>query len=91
MKCEVCGIELGWLYDFHGKGLCANCLNKIAPNKERAMQKFTKVGEFYTEDNKNDKKVISALETVGYNICWLDEYGNGNHYVIMEADHEEND
>ena len=51
------------------------------------MIKFRKVGEFYTEESGSSQEEIKrAIEDAGYSICWLrlDEYGSGNHYVIMK-------
>ena len=48
------------------------------------MTRFKKVGEFYTENAYDDQKIKDSLASIGYSVCWLDEYGNGNHYVVME-------
>ena len=49
------------------------------------MQKFRKIGEFYTENGDDDQKIKEALASVGYDVCWLEDYCSGSHYVIMEA------
>ncbi len=44
-----------------------------------------KVGGIYTEDRKNDSKLINLRERAGYTICFVNDYGcDGSEFMFME-------
>lgn len=44
-----------------------------------------KVGEIWTENKKDDIRIISLLEKAGFTVCYVEEYGSdGSEYMFME-------
>ena len=50
------------------------------------MDKYRKVAEIIATPPNNTKKILEVFERTGFSILHLDDYSDGDHYIVMEKD-----
>lgn len=50
------------------------------------MKKFRKVAEIIMIPPNDTKKVLKTLENTEFSVLYLDNYSDGDHYILMEEE-----
>lgn len=52
------------------------------------MDKYRKVAEIIATPPNDTKKILELFENTKYSILYLDNYSDGDHYLVIERDKE---